>query len=32
MYFVPGEEGTETTRDCLHDLVGYMGYYPKGNL
>jgi hypothetical protein len=32
MSFVPGEEGIETTRDCMHELVGYIEYYPKGNL
>ena len=32
MSFVPGAEGIETTRDCLHELVGYIGYFLKGDL
>jgi len=32
MSFVPGEKGIETTRDCLHELVGYIGYFLKGDL
>jgi uncharacterized SAM-binding protein YcdF (DUF218 family) len=30
--FVPGEEGIASTKDCLYELVGYIGYYLKGSL
>jgi uncharacterized SAM-binding protein YcdF (DUF218 family) len=30
--FMPGGVGIETTRECLHELIGYIGYFLKGNL
>ena len=30
--FVPGGAGIEATRDCLHELIGYIGYFLKGDI